>query len=422
MGLFSKLNYVLEILLAELVFLSAFPRRKIFVPRIVPAVAVSCAVGYTIPFRAGDGYPALQFAIMLLTLAVTVAGMYFSFSGSFLSVLSACCAGVAVQHIGHHLSRLISLLPFVGVWNSILEFLTCSVLCVIVFLTLGRMLKKDNAYETADISVTVVSVLIVLICIGITRFLRLGGALNLYVTICTSLYAITCCLLALFIRFFLHRFIRLKSEHMILQHIREEERRQFELDRENAELLSVKCHDLKHMLLSLEARFSKEEINSLREIVESYDNTYHTGLDVLDIILNEKYSRCRSKDIQLTCMGSGAELGFMDIMDVYSLFGNILENAITAVEKIDIPGKRLISLIIEQKGSFVMISAMNYSNTESLTFTDGLPNTTKEGEPGYHGYGLKSIQLIAKKYSGDILVSASNGMFQVNVYMVSELA
>ena len=121
-------------------------------------------------------------------------------------------------------------------------------------------------------------------------------------------------------------------------------------------------------------------------------------------------------------MGNGAELGFMDIMDVYSLFGNILENAITAVEKIDVPGKRLISLIIEQKGSFVMISAMNYSDTEALTFTDGLPNTTKEGEPGYHGYGLKSIQLIAKKYSGDIFVSAANGMFQVNVYMMSEAA
>ena len=179
---------------------------------------------------------------------------------------------------------------------------------------------------------------------------------------------------------------------------------------------------MKHVLLSPESRFPKEEIDSLREIVKSYDNTYHTGLDVLDIILNEKHSGCRSKDIHLTCMGNGAELGFMDILDVYSLFWNILENAITAVEKTDVPGKRLISLIIEQKGSFVMISAMNYSGTESLTFTDGLPNTTKEGEPGYHGYGLKSIQLIAKKYSGDISVSASNGMFQVNIYMVSEAA
>lgn len=422
MELFSKLNYVLEILFAELVFLSAFPRRKLFVLRFVPAIAASCAVGYTIPFRTSDGNAVLQFLIILFTLAVTVAGMYFSFNGSFMSVLSACCAGVAVQHIGHHLSRLIGLLPFVDTWNSMLEFGTCAVLCVIVFFTLGRMLKKDNAYDTADISVTAVSVIIVLICIGITRFLRLGGAMNLYTTICTSVYAITCCLLALFIRFFLYRFIRLKSEHLVLQHIREEERRQFELDRENAELLSVKCHDLKHVLLSLEARLPKEEINSLREIVESYDSTYHTGLDVLDIILNEKYSRCRSKDIQLTCMGSGVELDFMDIMDVYSLFGNILENAITAVEKIEVPGKRLISLIIEQKGSFVMISAKNYSDTEQLTFTDGLPNTTKEVEPGYHGYGLKSIQLIAKKYHGDISVSVANGMFQVNIYMMSEAA
>ena len=369
-----------------------------------------------------DGDAILQFAIILFTFAVTVAGMRFSFCGSFLSVFSACSAGVAVQHIGHHLSRLIGLLPFVGVWNSVLEFLTCAVLCVIVVFTLGWMLKKDNAYETADISVTAVSAIIVLICIGITRLLRLGDALNLYAVICTSVYAITCCLLALFIRFFLSRFIRLKSEHLVLQHIREEELRQFEVDRENAELLSIKYHDLKHVLLSLEARFPEAEIDSLRELVESYDSTYHTGLDALDIILNEKNSRCRSRNILLTCMGNGAELGFMDIMDVYSLFGNILENAITAVEKIEVPGKRLISLIIEQKGSFVMISAKNYSDTESLTFTDGLPDTTKDVEPGYHGYGLKSIRLIAQKYHGDISVSAENGMFQVNIYMMSEAA
>ena len=69
-----------------------------------------------------------------------------------------------------------------------------------------------------------------------------------------------------------------------------------------------------------------------------------------------------------------------------------------------------------------MISAMNYSDTKLLTFTDGLPNTTKEGEQGYHGYGLKSIQLIAKKYHGDISVSAANGMFQISIYMMSEAA
>ena len=422
MELFSKLNYVLEILLAELVFLSAFPRRKRFLLRFAPAIAVSFWAGYQIPFSSGNGNAALQFLIILLVLAVTIAGMYVSFNGSPLAILSACCSGVALQHIGHHLSSLIGLLPFVGAWSPLLEFITCTVLCGMVFLIFGRRIRSDRAYESSDGGITAVSVLIVLICIGITRFLRLSGTLNLYATICTSLYAITCCLLALTIRFFLHRLLHLRLEYMVLQHLREEERRQFELDRENAELLSVKCHDLKHVLLSLEARFPKEEINSLREIVESYDNTYHTGLDVLDIILNEKYSRCRSKNIQFTCMGNGAELGFMDIMDVYSLFGNILENAITAVEKINIPGKRLISLIIEQKGSFVMISAMNYSDTGSLTFTDGLPNTTKEGEPGHHGYGLKSIRLIAKKYSGDVSVSAVNGMFQVNIYMMREAA
>lgn len=422
MKLFSEFNYVVEILLAELIFLNGFPRRKRFALRLAPTAALTLFVGYFIPFDVSVAGAWFEFAMLLLTIGVSVAWMYFSFSAPFLSVLSACCAGVAVQHIGHHVSFLICLLPALGPWNPMAEFVTCLALDGFAFLSLRGVIRRENAHGTEDASITVVSVLIVLICIGITRVLRMSDSLDLYASICASVYAITCCLLALSMRFFLYRFIRLKGEHLVLQHIREEEKRQFELDRENAELLSVKAHDLKHVLVSLDARLPKEETDSLREIVDSYDATYHTGLDALDIILNEKNLRCRGKRILLTCMGNGAELGFMDIMDVYSLFGNILENAIAAVEKIEAPGKRLISLIIEQKGSLVLISALNYADTDALTFTDGLPNTTKQTEPGCHGYGMKSIRSIARKYDGDISVNARDGMFEVRVYMLKDAA
>lgn len=415
MELFRRLNYIVEILLAEMVFLSVCPRRKRFPLRLAVTAAVSMVLGYWCSLMQGTNAP-LEFVVRTALLGVTIFGMYTCFEGSFLSILSICTAGVALQHIGHHLSCLLVLLPFLGGWNPIYEAVMCLLLCVPAFLAV----RGKRYYEHYDPRLTAVSVIVVLLCTGLTRFLRLGGAYNMYAVICTSLYAITCCAFALFIQFFLYRFISFQSEYLILRRISEEERRQYELSRENTELLNVKCHDLKHKLVALEERLPRQELDSMRSIIDSYDGTYHTGLDVLDIILNEKSLRCRSRGIALTYMGCGGELAFMDAMDVYSLFGNILENAIDAAEALEQPEKKTISLVIERKGDFLFINMLNYMGGAELSFEDGLPGTTKTAEVGYHGFGLKSVRAIAKKYDGDVTVSAGDGMFRLSVHLMRE--
>lgn len=415
MELFRRLNYIVEILLAELVFLSVCPRRPRFPLRLAVTAAASMVLGYWCSLAQGT-YAPLEFVIRMVLLGATIFGMYRCFEGSFLSILSICTAGVALQHIGHHLSCLIVLFPFFGEWNAVYEAACCAVLTLAALL----LVRGKRYHEHYDPRLTAVSVVVVLLCTGVTRFLRLSGTLNIYATICTSLYAIICCALALFIQFFLYRFIRFQSEYLILRRISEEERRQYELSRENTELLNVKCHDLKHKLVDLEARLPKQELDSMRDIIDSYDSTYHTGLEVLDIILNEKNQRCRNRGIALTCMGCGGELNFMDTMDVYSLFGNILENAIDAVEAIESLEKKTISLIIECKGGFIFIHVINYMRQTNLSFTDGLPETTKAIEPGYHGFGLKSVRSIAQKYHGDVTAAAEDDIFKLCVYMMGE--
>lgn len=137
------------------------------------------------------------------------------------------------------------------------------------------------------------------------------------------------------------------------------------------------------------------------------------------IILNEKSLRCRSRGIALTYMGPGAELSFLDDMDLYSMFGNILENAITAADQFSQPEKRVVGMTIERKGNFVLLNTVNYL-PKGLAFADGLPQTTKQGEKGYHGYGLKSIREIARRYHGDVSISATGGIFRLRVYLMNE--
>lgn len=398
-----------------MIFLYGYPKRKGFSWRLPVSVIASGIIEYLLRMIEWHN-PVFVFFRMLVTISVTVAAMFFAVKGSFLSVLSACVAGVAVQHIGHHISKLIAMLPFFGKWNNLIEFVCVIALAVTLFFTVGRFVAKNRYYENYDKRMIAVSVIIILVVIGITRFARTGN-LNSYIQVAISLYAIICCVMALFIQLFLHNFTILKSNYYVLQRINEEEKKQYNLSRTNTELLNIKCHDLKHFLLSRK-NLPQEETAVIAEIIGTYDNLYKTGSDALDIILNEKSMFCSETEISLTFMGDGKILDFMSATDIYSMFGNILENAIEASEKIDVAERKAVSLTVEQKGDFVCVNCINFINESLPAFDGGLPPTTKKSGAGFHGYGLKSIRNIAEKYGGGIGIDTDGDVFILNVYMI----
>lgn len=60
-------------------------------------------------------------------------------------------------------------------WNNLLEFFCVSVVYLALYAMLGRRLRNIEYYEYTDSRIVAVSVVIVLICTGITRVLRLAG-------------------------------------------------------------------------------------------------------------------------------------------------------------------------------------------------------------------------------------------------------
>ena len=419
MDLFIRMSYTLEILLGALMFLQALPRREHFAWRLTASVIASLVVGWALSYLKPVGELG-NLVSLQLTIVFIILCMQFAFDGPFAALISACVAGVASQHIGHHISRLAAELPWVERWSNLLEFFCVIAVYLVLYFTLCRRLRDMRYYEYTDPRITAVSVVIVLICTGITRLLRLAGIENFFTVVATALYAITCCMLALFFEFYLYYNLRKDSEHLLFRRIHEEERRQYEISRENAELLSIKTHDLKHKLVALEGRLPQGEIDSMRSIVDTYDRIYHTGCEALDSILNEKGLRCRGKEISITCMGPGTCLDFLDTMDIYSLFGNLLENAITAAERLPDARKRIISLVIQQKGNLISIDVQNFFQGPVPPLEDGLPQTSKKGEQGYHGYGLRSVRSIARKYRGDLTVRFREDIFMALVYLIRE--
>ena len=156
------------------------------------------------------------------------------------------------------------------------------------------------------------------------------------------------------------------------------------------------------------------DINDIADAISVYDSSLVTGNEALDVIITEKSLLCHDKGITLTCLADGKSISFMKSGEVYALFGNILDNAIEAVLKVDEPAKRCINLHVTKKNDIIVIGTDNYFAGELSLTPDGLPRTTK-GDEDNHGFGMKSIRALAESYGGMLYVSAEDQIFRLSI-------
>ncbi len=102
-------------------------------------------------------------------------------------------------------------------------------------------------------------------------------------------------------------------------------------------------------------------------------------------------------------------------MDIYALFGNALDNAIEATSLLDDPARRSISLTVRRHNSMLTIHVENYFDS-SRGFDSEHPTTTKDDAEN-HGFGIRSMQLIAEKYEGSLTTKASGDVFSLDAIL-----
>jgi sensor histidine kinase regulating citrate/malate metabolism len=146
-----------------------------------------------------------------------------------------------------------------------------------------------------------------------------------------------------------------------------------------------------------------------------YDTRIQTGNRLLNVLLTEKSLYCQQKGITLSCMADGSKLSFIEDGDLYCLFGNIIDNALEAVNCIEQRESRVINIVVKSKNDMLVIQEENYFNG-NLNFKDGLPVTTKS-DKNYHGFGMSSIRMITRKYEGELSISQNANIFHLNIVM-----
>ena len=133
------------------------------------------------------------------------------------------------------------------------------------------------------------------------------------------------------------------------------------------------------------------------------------------MILSQKLLQAANENISMTYMINGHDFDFMDTIDLFSLFGNILDNALESVLQIENEEHRVIALTSNHQGQFLILRCDNYF-THKLTFSNGLPVTSKSNKD-YHGFGLKSIKMILEKYNGTLSITTEEDIFHLFIMM-----
>ena len=176
-------------------------------------------------------------------------------------------------------------------------------------------------------------------------------------------------------------------------------------------------HDMKNHLLVLEGsqgtEVTRQMAQELRSQIADYENYIHTGNSFLDIIIRDKAEKAREKQIDFSAFIDFSGVNFIEPLDISTLFGNGIDNAIEASEKL--PEEQRVILVKAGKvQDFVSILIEN--NCAEETHADG--HTTK-ADKFLHGFGISNMKKAAEKYGGSCTTTQENGKFTLKILLPS---
>lgn len=314
------------------------------------------------------------------------------------------------QHITYNISKIIFLIIFqkeLDVYSPF-YYITVSIIYILYIILsifiLSKLMKRFR-WRQHNFKWIIVSS-IALLFIIIFNLIANSYALN-EDRLLIYIYDLLGTLILFILLYFCGKIDISEEEINLIKTLNEVQKKHYELSKDNINNLNIKYHDLKHQINALKkGAYDQEEIEKIEDSLKIYDSIYHTGNDALDAVLNEKSLYSTTNNINFTALIDASKLNFLKNGEIYSLFGNLLDNAIEAVNKIDNKEEKIISLEIKNNDNFLIISLENYTNN-LIKFDNGLPLTNKKDKEN-HRFGTKSIQLIVNEHNGELIFKQKN--------------
>ena len=186
---------------------------------------------------------------------------------------------------------------------------------------------------------------------------------------------------------------------------------QCELMRKSIDEIKAYRHDNKNHLTAIndfirnnQTDKAGEYLSKLINYVET-DTVYSdTGNTAFDSIINYKLRNAKENNITLQIDVSVPHELNMDVADIVTVTGNLLDNAINATLK---ASEKRITLKVNYNKGRILIYVEN-------TFSGEVKTTNNDKE---HGFGLRNVQKSVDKYNGLLEINNTDSVFVVNVLL-----
>lgn len=303
-----------------------------------------------------------------------------------------------------------------GIYQRLTLFGEALIIFSLIYYFFGRKLRKGQNFNVYKWHLMLLVMCAIMVEIVLCHNLRQPWiyALNKPLMVCECILLAICSIVMLAVQFGLLVQQDLTNELQVIKQMWRKDQEQYQMSKETIDLINRKCHDMRFQIRSIgkSANIVPAAIKDMEKSISIYDAIYKTGCRALDIILTEKSLFCQALGITIYCVADASKLTHLSDPEIYSLFGNILDNGINAVSQLA-DDERIISLTIRQRGEMLSINSHNFYSGE-IVMQGGLP-LTSSGNEDDHGFGTKSIAAIVRKYGGNVSFQAKDRVFNLNI-------
>ena len=431
-----RLIFMAWLILGEALFVFKFEKKKRFGLRLF-VVLLAC-FAFALAFPIPTSNPFYSMIMFFLMFAFTYFASFFLLKANWKIRFFSMICGYTCEHIAYETyysilnltnlntngfrglydSDAISL--FSGWQDELIYFSSYIIVYYLVFLIFGMRINKNDVYDSkSDYKFLISGCIFILTDIVINSVVSWYSTIhfeNVYVGI-VALINVLSCIIGLLYIFEMFYSNNIKYQMKIIEELKKKEINQYKVSKDTIDMINIKCHDFRHQIreFGIHQRIDGETIENLNKLIRVYDSTYHTANEALNVILSEKSLLCNNKGIRFTCIVDGEAINFIDDEDIYSLFGNMLDNAIEAVSELG-EGEKIISLKIKRVGNLVSISVKN-GYKGSITMENDLP-ISKKDDKTHHGFGMKSIKMICEKYKGSFKFTSDHNIFAITILFI----
>lgn len=159
---------------------------------------------------------------------------------------------------------------------------------------------------------------------------------------------------------------------------------------------------------------TREYLWKLNDDLTTVDTVIKTGNVMVDAILNSKLSLIQSKGIQVTAKAIVPEKFSVSEIDLCTIIGNLLDNAMEAVLRQPEESERFIRVFIGILKEQLYISVYNSTGGE-IRKRGNQYLSVKNSK--HHGFGLDRVDRIVEKYEGFHNRQNEEGVFAAEVML-----